>query len=93
VREQRRWKPSDSSLVAIIGLFGFFISVGGILYSAFGVSWQTTQNAAEISSMKTWIINHEKKDEDHGNIVENRLERIEEKLDKLIGQVDGERRH
>ena len=88
----RKTRLSDSSIASMAGIVGLVFAIGGFAYSAFYVKFESDQNGRDIQSLQSWIINHQNRDEARENITEQRLERIEEKLDKLIGEIDG-RKH
>lgn len=86
-RERSRWGMSHefsiADLATIVAMF-----VGGI-YTVAVQGTKIDQTAHDLQDVRSWIQNHAHEDGNTQVLLDQRLRHIEEKLDTLIGEVDG----
>ena len=72
--------------LSIEGLVALVVALSGCIYTVAVVQADTRNNSRDIEYQKQWVLTHVTEDRTHDSKLEERLLRIEEKLDILVGE-------
>ena len=75
--------------VSIADILAVVSAIGSILYAGSYLSAKVQQNERDIAEFKQWMTAHNQLELQKSQFLDDRLQRIEEKVDVLIGEVDG----